>query len=74
MHRNITNRKDRIWQSGILLALLSSLLLSSMARLREGKFAFISSSVIELPEPVLGFKRSFLVRDPDAHAMQLIER
>lgn len=47
---------------------------SSLARLREGKFAFISSGVIELPEPVLGFKRSFLVRDPDAHAMQLIER
>ena len=24
--------------------------------------------------PMLGFKRSFLVRDPDAHAMQLIEK
>lgn len=24
--------------------------------------------------PVLGFKRSFLARDPDAHAMQLIEK
>ncbi|MCI0391709.1 MAG: VOC family protein, partial [Acidobacteria bacterium] len=47
---------------------------SSLARLREGKFAFVSSRVIELQEPVLGFKRSFLVRDPDAHAMQLIER
>jgi len=47
---------------------------SSAARLREGKFAFVSSRVIELPEPVLGFKRSFLARDPDAHAMQLIER
>jgi catechol 2,3-dioxygenase-like lactoylglutathione lyase family enzyme len=47
---------------------------SSLARLREGKFAFISSGVIELSEPASGFKRSFLVRDPDAHAMQLIER
>ncbi len=47
---------------------------SGLARLREGKFAFISPGVIELSEPVLGFKRSFLVRDPDAHAMQLIER
>lgn len=49
-------------------------IVSSAARLREGKFALISSGVIELPEPVLGFKRSFLVRDPDAHAMQLVER
>lgn len=47
---------------------------SGLVRLREGKFAFISSGVIELPEPVLDFKRSVLVRDPDAHAMQLIER
>ncbi len=47
---------------------------SSAARLREGKLAFISSGIINLTEPVLGFKRSFLVRDPDAHAMQLIER
>jgi len=47
---------------------------SSAVRLREGRFAFISSGVINLTEPVLGFKRSFLVRDPDAHAMQLIEK
>lgn len=44
------------------------------ARLREARFAFISPGVLQLPEPVLGFKRSFLVRDPDAHAMQLVER
>jgi catechol 2,3-dioxygenase-like lactoylglutathione lyase family enzyme len=47
---------------------------SSAVRLREGQFAFISSGVIELAEPVLGFKRSFLARDPDAHAMQLVEK
>lgn len=47
---------------------------STAARLREGRFAFISSGIINLSEPVLGFKRSLLVRDPDAHAMQLIEK
>src|SRR5262249_30660317 len=47
---------------------------SSAARLRKGRFEFVSSGVIGLTEPVLGFKRSFLVRDPDAHVMQLIER
>jgi catechol 2,3-dioxygenase-like lactoylglutathione lyase family enzyme len=43
-------------------------------RLRTGRYALISSGLIQLTEPVLGFKRSLLVRDPDAHAMQLIER
>lgn len=47
---------------------------AAAARLRADKFAFISSGLIGFIEPVLGFKRSFLVRDPDAHAMQLIER
>ena len=47
---------------------------SMAARMREGRYAFISSGLIELAEPVLGFKRSLLIRDPDAHAMQLIEK
>jgi catechol 2,3-dioxygenase-like lactoylglutathione lyase family enzyme len=47
---------------------------SGYARLREGRFAIVSSGVIGLPAPTLGFKRSFLVRDPDAHAMQLMEK
>lgn len=47
---------------------------SAHVRLREGKYGLISSGLIQLSAPVLGFKRSFLVRDPDAHAMQLIER
>ncbi len=46
---------------------------SAAARLREGRFAFISSGITQFAEPVMGFKRSLLVRDPDAHAMQLIE-
>jgi hypothetical protein len=58
------------WQTKLLTADIES----SLAKLREARFAFISSGAIELSEPVLGFKRSFLVRDPDAHAMQLIER
>jgi catechol 2,3-dioxygenase-like lactoylglutathione lyase family enzyme len=47
---------------------------TAAVRLRAGKCAFISSGLIRFAEPALGFKRSFLVRDPDAHAMQLIER
>jgi catechol 2,3-dioxygenase-like lactoylglutathione lyase family enzyme len=47
---------------------------AATAHLRLGRYALISSGLIQLTEPVLGFKRSLLVRDPDAHAMQLIER
>ena len=47
---------------------------SAVVRLRAGRFAFISSGLTQFTEPVLGFKRSFLVRDPDAHAMQVIEK
>lgn len=47
---------------------------STAARLREHRYNFISSGIIEFGEPVLGFKRSFVVRDPDAHAIQVIER
>ena len=43
-------------------------------RLRENKFDFLSSGLIQFAEPALGFKRSVLVRDPDAHAVQLIEK
>jgi catechol 2,3-dioxygenase-like lactoylglutathione lyase family enzyme len=47
---------------------------SAAVRLREGRFDFISSGVIGFTEPALGFKRSFLARDPDAHAIQFVER
>jgi catechol 2,3-dioxygenase-like lactoylglutathione lyase family enzyme len=58
------------WQT----KLATSDLESAYVRLREGKFAFISSGLLELSNPALGFRKSFLVRDPDSHAMQLIER
>jgi catechol 2,3-dioxygenase-like lactoylglutathione lyase family enzyme len=47
---------------------------SAAIKLRVSRFTYISSGLIQLSEPVLGFRRSLLVRDPDAHAMQLIEQ
>jgi len=44
------------------------------ARLRENRFEFISTGLVVVSEPVLGFKRGLMVRDPDAHAVQLIEK
>jgi catechol 2,3-dioxygenase-like lactoylglutathione lyase family enzyme len=35
--------------------------------------AFISAGVVELRETTLGFRRGLVVRDPDGHAMQLVE-
>lgn len=58
------------WQTKLVTHELES----THVRLREGRYGLISSGLIQLPESVLGFKRSFLVRDPDAHAMQLVER
>ena len=43
-------------------------------RVLAGKYSLVSSGVIALPEGEMGFAKSFLVRDPDGHAMQLIER
>lgn len=38
------------------------------------KLSFISAGAITLREPALGFSRALIVRDPDGHAMQLVER
>lgn len=39
-----------------------------------GRYALLSSGVVAIPEGETGFRKSFLVRDPDGHAMQLIEK
>ncbi len=38
------------------------------------KSLFVSSGVVSLQENRLGFKQGFTVRDPDGHALQLIEK
>lgn len=48
---------------------------SAMAgRLVSGRFSFVSSGVIQMLDSSLGFAKGFLVRDPDGHVMQLVER
>jgi len=44
-----------------------------VGRLRAGKFGFVSSGLIQMPDSSLGFVKAFLVRDPDGHVMQLVE-
>lgn len=43
------------------------------AILRRNKFDFISSRVVSFKENTLGFKKGFLLRDLDGHAVRLIE-
>lgn len=42
--------------------------------LQAGKAEFVSPGVVEIPEGKLGFKQGFLVRDPDGHVMEIVER
>jgi catechol 2,3-dioxygenase-like lactoylglutathione lyase family enzyme len=41
--------------------------------LRRARASFISPGVVKLSEPALGFTTGLLVRDPDGHAIQLVE-
>lgn len=42
--------------------------------LRNGKFAFVSPRVVKIPHGKLGFRKGFLVRGPDGHVMQVVEK
>ena len=42
-------------------------------QLIKGRFALLSSGLIDLSGDGIGFKRAFIARDPDLHAVQFIE-
>ncbi len=44
------------------------------AKFLRMNYAFVSAEVVTLPDGALGFKKGFLVRDPDGHVMQVIEK
>jgi catechol 2,3-dioxygenase-like lactoylglutathione lyase family enzyme len=43
-------------------------------KLRANRTVFISTDTIEIPNQTLGFKRGIIVRDPDGHALRIIEK
>ena len=43
-------------------------------RVRAAKAVFISPGVVTLADGGLGFRKAFLARDPDGHALQIVER
>ena len=43
-------------------------------KLEAARVRFVSNGVVTIPDRGLGYKHGFLVRDPDGHALHLIER
>ncbi len=43
-------------------------------KLRKNKIEFVSNGIIDVSEKEIGFSRGMIVRDPDGHAMQIIEK
>lgn len=43
-------------------------------RLQSGGYSLVSSGVIAMPDDQLGFRKGFLVRDPDGHLMRIVEQ
>jgi catechol 2,3-dioxygenase-like lactoylglutathione lyase family enzyme len=41
---------------------------------RNGRTAFVSSGAVELPDGRAGFRKAVTVRDPDGHAVQIVEQ
>lgn len=58
------------WQTTVLVPDVAA----AAAAVRRGTFPVVSAAPVELPDTALGFSRGILVRDPDGHAVQLVER
>jgi catechol 2,3-dioxygenase-like lactoylglutathione lyase family enzyme len=43
-------------------------------KLRAGGYTFVSSGVIEVPKQIWGFRKGFLVKDPDGHTIRIVEK
>jgi catechol 2,3-dioxygenase-like lactoylglutathione lyase family enzyme len=57
------------WQTTVLVPDAAA----AAAVVRRGNFRLLASQPVELPDTTLGFRRGILVRDPDGHAVQLVE-
>lgn len=44
------------------------------ARLRQRRYALVSSGVVGFDDPTFGMRKSGIVRDPDGHAVEFFER
>jgi catechol 2,3-dioxygenase-like lactoylglutathione lyase family enzyme len=58
------------WQTRLLVTRADAAAQSLLSR----RYSFVSSGVVDVDRKQFGFARGFLVRDPDGHVMQLVER
>jgi catechol 2,3-dioxygenase-like lactoylglutathione lyase family enzyme len=58
------------WQTTLVTAGVDAV----AQHLRQAKAHFVSTPVVDLPVDTLGFRAAFLVRDPDGHVMQVVQR
>jgi catechol 2,3-dioxygenase-like lactoylglutathione lyase family enzyme len=58
------------WQTTLIVDDVDAL----AQRLQKEGYTLVSSGVIEMPKKMLGFRKGFLVRDPDGHIMRIIEK
>lgn len=57
------------WQTTLVVKDVDAI--AQQLRLKQ---ATVSPHVVVIPEQTLGFKKGFLVRDPDGHTLQLVEK
>jgi catechol 2,3-dioxygenase-like lactoylglutathione lyase family enzyme len=58
------------WQTKILTSAADT----ASAAVRRGGFAFVSPGTVEIKDGSLGFHKGLLVRDPDGHPVEIIEK
>lgn len=58
------------WQTSLVVEDVSA----AATALRAAGVRFVSPDVVTMPNAQLGFSRAIMVRDPDAHAMRLVQR
>ncbi|PZU97750.1 MAG: glyoxalase [Pseudanabaena sp.] len=58
------------WQTTLVVKDVESI----AQKLRNSRTIFISPEAIKIPALFLGFKSGFLVRDPDGHALRIVEK
>lgn len=63
------SRADDLWAWQTMLVTGEAGVLAQS--IREQKYRFVSPGVVLLPDTVLGFRRGFLVRDPDGHLIRI---
>jgi catechol 2,3-dioxygenase-like lactoylglutathione lyase family enzyme len=47
---------------------------TAAAQIRNSRAAFVSSGIVEVPDDQAGYRKSILSRDPDGHAVQIVEQ